>query len=187
MSSSQPNWFVALPVEAGPWMDALANAPDAVRTFAPGDLHVTVAFLGAVDEAAASDAFCVAEAWPTGPLQVALGPLRPLGARRMPSALSAILIEGETAVAAGICTVRDEMLQVAGARPDHRAPLPHVTLARISRRATPAQRHAAIAWAEGVDLAAPRVVLDRIALYSWSADRRNRLFDVVEERPLRTT
>lgn len=182
MSRAQPNWFIALPVEPGSWMELLGEPPSGVRVFAPGDLHVTVAFLGAVDEAAASDAFCIAEAWPTAPIPVRLGPLRPLGAHRKPSALSATISEGTEPVAGGIVAVRDEMLDVARARPDTRAPLPHVTLARITRRASTAERRAALAWAEGLDLGAPRVMLDRIALYTWSADRRTRLFDVVEER-----
>jgi len=184
VSESRANWFVALPVEAGPWLDRLTPPPPGVRLFAPSDLHATVAFFGDVGEAAASDAFTLAERWHGGPIEVGLGGLRALGPRRRPSALSATLESGEASVAAGITAVRDDMLDAAGARPDRRPPLPHVTLARIARRASDAERRAALAWASAIDLGGPQIVLDRIALYTWSSDRRQRLFDVVEEQSL---
>ncbi len=180
----RPNWFVGLPVAAGAWFDALPPPPAEVRLFAATDLHATVAFLGAVEESAARRAFALAVTWPTGPLDVQLAGLRALGNRRKPSALSVMLGDGAEAVADGISAVRDEMLTTAGARPDRRPPLPHVTLARIARRADAGQRRAALAWAEAVDLGAPAVRLDRIALYTWSVDRRARLFDLVEALPL---
>ncbi|MDH4017917.1 MAG: 2'-5' RNA ligase family protein [Actinomycetota bacterium] len=179
-----PNWFVGLPVAAGAWYEALPPPPAEVRLFAATDLHATVAFLGAVEESAARRAFALAVTWPTGPLDVRLAGLRALGNRRKPSALSVMLGEGAEAVAEGIAALRDDMLATAGARPDSRPPLPHVTLARIGRRADARERKAALAWAEAIDLGAPAVRLDRIALYTWSADRRARLFDLVAERPL---
>jgi 2'-5' RNA ligase len=180
----RPNWFVGLPVPARAWFEALPPPPSQVRVFAATDLHVTVAFLGGVDEGAAHRAFVLATRWPTGPIDVRLGRLRALGNRRRPSALSATFAEGAELVASGISAVRDPMLAAAGARPDRRPPLPHVTLARIARGASASERRAALAWAEALELRAPRLLLDRIALYTWAADRRERLFDVVAETPL---
>ncbi len=187
MAAARPNWFIALPVAAGPWLEALSPAPPEVRLFAASDLHATVAFLGGVQERAARRAFALAPSWPTGPLGVRLGGVRGLGARRKPSALSALLEANAERVADGIAAVRAPMLAAAGARPDDRPPLPHVTLARIGRRADARQRRAALDWAEALDLGSPRVRLDRLALYTWAPDRRERLFEIVAEHTLQST
>jgi hypothetical protein len=39
-------------------------------------------------------------------------------------------------------------------------------------------------WARGLDLEAPSVQLDGIALYTWSEDRKLRLFRKVADLPL---
>ena len=51
----KPNWFVGLrvPPEAGVTAK-VKGPPEGVRLFAEADLHMTVAFLGAAGEAAAS-------------------------------------------------------------------------------------------------------------------------------------
>lgn len=184
MARVQPNWFVALPVPAGPWLGVLSSPPPRVRLFAKADLHITVAFFGDVDEAAARRAFTAAEAWPTGPLSARLGEVRALGNPRRPSALSVIVGEGFDAIAGAVGVVRDDMFKLAGSRRDGRPPLPHVTLARIERRASNQERRAALEWAGQVDLGAPVIELDRIALYTWAPDRRQRLFEIADERTL---
>lgn len=180
MSSPHANWFVGLPIRAEGWFERLPEPPRGVRRFSAGDLHATVAFLGAVGDEAARRGFAAARAWPTGPLPVRLGPVRPFGSKRHPSALSAVFGEGNDAVVDAISEVRDEVLAAADARPDPRPPLPHVTLARIGRRAGPEDRRHALAWARTVDLGAVSTVLDRVALYTWSDDRRRSLFRIVD-------
>jgi 2'-5' RNA ligase len=50
-----PNWFIALPVSPLGWFERLVPPPPAgFRAFHPDDLHLTIAFLGAVDDATAS-------------------------------------------------------------------------------------------------------------------------------------
>lgn len=111
--------------------------------------------------------------------------VRAFGSKRHPSALSAVIEEGAEAgggpVSALIGGMRDRLLESAGARPDRRPPRPHVTLARISRRARPEERRAALAWAASVDLNAPEALLDRLALYTWGLDRHRSLFQIVDE------
>jgi len=178
------NWFIGLPVPAGPWFDALVPPPG-VRLFGPDDLHVTVAFLGAVDETHARAAFELAVEFPLPALEVQLGPIEALGSRRRPSAFSALLSEQRGTVERALGAARGAMWARAGAREDTRPPLAHVTLARPERRASDVQRKAALAWAKGLDLGSPRCELTRIALYTWSLDRKQALFRVVSELPLR--
>jgi 2'-5' RNA ligase len=75
--------------------------------------------------------------------------------------------------------------EAALGRREKRAPKPHVTVARPSRRASSEALEAGLDWAKGVDLGGVEARLDRIALYTWSdGARRERLFRVVAERPL---
>ncbi|HET8933009.1 MAG TPA: hypothetical protein VFN67_06210 [Polyangiales bacterium] len=177
------NWFIALPVSAGPWFDAL-QPPDGVRLFGASDLHLTVAFLGAVSEAQAHAAFEHAQRFPLRSLRVRLGPVECLGSKRRPSAFSALLLDGRAEVEAAMGATRTQMWDAAGARHDARQPLAHVTLARPSRRATTDDVDRAARWANALDLGAPSTELVSIALYTWSEDRKLTLFRTVATLPL---
>lgn len=177
------NWFIGLPVPPGPWFEAL-QPPDGVRLFGASDLHLTVAFLGAVTEAQAQAAFEHASSFPLQALRVQLGTVECLGSKRRPSAFSALLLEGRTQVEAAMGATRERMWDAASARHDQRPPLAHVTLARPSRRATTLEVEHAEAWARGLDLAGPFVQLDSIALYTWSEDRKLNLFRKLASLPL---
>ena len=174
------NWFVAMPIDASGWFRRVTTPPPGVRLFAPEDLHLTLAFLGAVAEAAARSAFAAAHALPLTRSEVALGPVVPMGSRQRFTALSARLSHGEGPLAAAMTAVRDQVCDAAGARRETRPALPHLTLARPARRATREQRAHALAWAEGLDLGAPRVRVEAVALYTWAANRRERLFTIVD-------
>jgi len=73
-----------------------------------------------------------------------------------------------------------------GRRPSRPAK-PHVTIARPRRAATAAHRAEGLAWARAVELGSARRRLDRIALYTWSDLRTERLFKIVAERNLAAT
>jgi len=176
------NWFVGLPIEGG-WMPARVPAPPPeVRLFAPEDLHLTIAFLGACGEARAREAWAATGAF--SPIDAGLAEVVPMGPERRYSALSTLLDRGREDVERAIGTLRDPICAAAGARRDDRPPKAHLTIARPTRRASPAERRAAIAWAAAIDLRSVAVRIDRIALYTWSEDRAARLFRIVEERPL---
>jgi 2'-5' RNA ligase len=168
-------------VPAEPWYPArVAPFPGGLRAFHPGDLHLTLAFLGACGEERARRALARCDEWSLGPVEVTLGALVPMGPPRRWSALSLLLEAGRERVEAELGRVREGWLEAAGARPERRPPLAHVTVARPRRSATEAERAAALAWARGLDVGAPRLTLGRPALYTWAEDRRERLFRIVE-------
>lgn len=177
-----PNWFIALPVTGAGWFDRIPDAPPGVRRFVQSDLHMTVAFLGGVEEARARAAFELATGWPLDPIEVGLGGVRAMGNPRRAYALSIVLEPPAPELVEAMAVVRTGMLERAGARQDARPPFPHITLARIGRRATVPERKQALAWAAAIDLAAPRVQVEQIALYTWSHDRQASLFRVVDSR-----
>jgi 2'-5' RNA ligase len=90
--------------------------------------------------------------------------------------------EGKTPLATMIDRARAPLLEAAGAPPDDRDALPHMTFARIQRRATPKERRAALAWARSLDLGDASFVIRSVALYTWTEDRRERLFQIVKQR-----
>jgi len=178
----RPNWFIGLPVDPAGWFpDRVPLAPPGTRRFPARDLHLTVAFLGAVEAEAAQAAWALCR-WQGPAIPAGLGPVRGFGNPRQPSALAAVLEQGRDPVVALIAALRGPLLAAAGARPDPRPPLPHLSLARVQRRATAAQRQRALAWAASLDLGGVPLVLDRLALYTWAEDRERGLFRKVEER-----
>ena len=79
---------------------------------------------------------------------------------------------------------RDAILEAAALPLENRAMKPHVTLARLRRRAGAEERQRALTWAGACDLASTRVELDRIGLYTAALDRTERAYDIVESRDL---
>ncbi len=178
----KPNWFVGLPVDQGRWFAPLVREPPyKVRVFHPLDIHITVAFLGAVGEERARLGWQQVAGQHRTALTVSLGAVAPMGNPRRPSALSVLLEHGQQEVAARIGEIRQPIWQAAEARPDDRPPKPHITIARPTRSASSAQRRRAIAWAESLAPAQVELTLDRIALYTWAQDRRERQFRIVEQ------
>lgn len=179
----QANWFVGLRVLGGEFLATL-SPPPAVRLFAPSDLHVTVAFLGAVGEERARAGFALSTGLPLSPLDSELGAVVALGGRRRPSAFSALPLGHRAQIERAMSDVRDRVCDAAGARRETRAALAHVTLARPTRGASDAEVAAAKSWATALALGAPRVRIESVALYTWSDDRARSLFRIVAEHTL---
>jgi 2'-5' RNA ligase len=79
-----------------------------------------------------------------------------------------------------IAEAREPLLSTAGAPEDARPPLPHMTLARIQRRARGAERREALRWAQAIDLSSVAFTASSVALYTWADDRQERLFQIVQ-------
>lgn len=182
---TRENWFFGLPIE-GSFALALPEPPSGFRRYHPDDLHATVAFLGPCEKTAAERALNELDArlveLKPSPIRVGLTEVTPMGARRQYSALSLLLGEGREQTEALILALRDPLSDAANVRRDERKPKAHITLARPSRRATASERRAGLEWAASLDLRGVTRWIDRIALYRWSEDRRERLFRVVAER-----
>jgi len=184
----KPNWFVGLPVAAERWLSRLvADAPDFLRLFHPADLHATVAFLGPCGAERAQLAWQQLAGVELTSFVVTLGGLKALGNPRRPSALAVVVRDGFDQAAALIGALRGPMVAAAGARADTRPPLPHITVARIGRKASGRQRRDALAWVEAKAPIGAEVTLDRIGLYTWAEDRRLRQFRAIEERRFERT
>lgn len=170
-------------MEAGDWFSRVARAPRGVTIFAPSDLHLTLAFLGPVDEERAMRAW-EALRWPLPPTDVTLGAIVPMGDPRRPSALSAELASGQREIRAAMSACRAAMYDAAGVAHETREALPHVTLARPSRHATSAERDEAVRWGRTLDLGQPMVSLGTAALFTWALDRSVAQFRVVKSRAM---
>jgi 2'-5' RNA ligase len=182
------SWFVALPVMAGDWFSRLSAPPAGTRLLAAEDLHLTVAFLGAVGEDRSRVAFDRLLQVAIQRFEISLGAVVPMGHPRRPSALS-VLIEGSDgqgrSIAEALTAPRDAILEAAGLPTEKRTMKPHVTLARLRRRAGAEERQRAIDWAKRSDLTSTRIGLDRIGLYTAARDRRTRAYELVESMDLR--
>ena len=181
----KPNWFIGLPVPAGTWFDErVVSVPSSVRRFHPADLHLTVAFLGNIDEMAAAQAWRVAGNWPDGAVEITLGSVVPMGNPRRASALSALLVGGHDEISSGIAACQNVFLEAASCLPEQREPKPHLTVGRIRRKARGPDRSEALAWAAALDVYGARATVSELALFTWSHDRRERQFRIVESRTL---
>ena len=160
----------------------LRPAPPArVRLFATSDLHLTLGFLGAVQASDARKAWDrIGDFHSFREVKGTFSGVEPLGHPRKPSALAAIVGTGRDALSEMIAEARDPLLGAAGAPEDRRPPLPHMTLARIQRRAKAAERREALRWARSIDLRGVTFAAAAVALDTWAEDRQERLFQIVE-------
>ena len=178
----QPNWFIAFPVDPGAgarWLAGLSAPPDGARLFHADDLHVTLAFLGPCGEPRARAAWDLARVirWQAGDFTP--GALSPFGPRRSPTTWALEPRPESSWLKALLGAHAGPLAAAAGGVPDAhaRSPRPHVSVARTGRRADPA---ALAAWAARQPLPDGSARLDALALWTWSDDRRVRLFQVVE-------
>lgn len=184
----KPNWFFAFPIDGAFVLD-LPALPSNFRRFHPEDVHLTLAFLGGCGTLAAERALAALDqrlySHPVPPMDVSLGEVVAMGgSRRTYSALSALLDRGRAEASACIAALRDLLTQTASGRTEKRPPKPHVSIARPRDRASEADRAAGLAWAGTLQLHSVPARLDRVALYTWSETRRDRLFQIVAERRL---
>lgn len=183
----KPNWFVGYPVLDGPWRkEALEGVPDGMHIFSPADLHLTLAFLGGVSEGDARRAWTLAQNTPPQSVTATLHTIAPFGKKSRPSAFSMTLARDEAReeLCRALQGLGAKMRKEVGLEPEKRSPRPHITVARPGFKASDALRSQGLVWCENTPISGARTRLDRIALYTWSRDRRKSLFRIVEEMRL---
>lgn len=183
MPPAAPNWFIGFPVMAPPeWRALLAQVPERLRRFQPDDLHVTLAFLGPCGAAAADTAWRAALSIDWAPLRVQAQQARAFGHPRHPSAYGLVVDNDRNQLSALLAAHQGPLRERADLSPERRPPLPHVTLARPRRQRDSAGRASARQWLASLQLPTTPLILDRLALYTWAHDRRERLFRIVADQ-----
>lgn len=182
---SAPNWFLALPLPpCARWQEAAVSAPPALRRFVPEDLHCTLAFLGPCGEARAEAAWQAVAELRTAAIAVRAGGWRSLGSWRQPSAYGLTVAEGH----AQLCALQQRWeplaREAAGLVPASRPPLPHVTLLRPRRREAVQAIEPMRVWMAQAPLPGGLALLQELALWTWDPERRERLFQITDRRPL---
>lgn len=143
-----------------------------------GQLHITLRFIGEVDERAAEDAALALSAvhWP--PVELALDGVGTFDSRGRINAVWAGVRPREAL--AGLHRKIDQALVRAGQEPERRAYLPHVTLARMN---TPSEGVARFVEAHA-GLASPAFTLAHFYLFESSLGHEGARYDVVERYAL---
>lgn len=141
-------------------------------------LHITLRFIGDIDERAAEDAALALSSvhWP--PVEVALDGVGAFDMRGRVNALWAGLRPREPLVA--LHRKVDQALIRAGQAPEHRAYLPHITLARMNSPAEAVDR-----FVEAhAGLASPPFTLEHFFLFESSLGHEGARYDAVARYPL---
>lgn len=179
------NWFIALPIVSDQLSAGMiADLPPQLRRLDPADLHVTVAFLGAVGERRALATWTETAAMQAGPFEVRTGAPAALGRPRRPSAYGLDLV-AEAGFTEWLAYWRDRLRAAAGVEPETRSVRPHVTLARPPRRADAGIHQRARTWTQTTRPTPATLCLDRIALYTAADGPGQRRYQAIRERPLR--
>lgn len=167
-----PNWFLAFPLDDLRGLE-LPAPPSGVKLLSASDLHLTLAFLGPVDEPrarrAAAVLFDALARERCESFTCAFERAEPLGPAGRFSVIAATLSDGRQRAVDLLFRHRDAACDAASAPRDARPPLPHVTLARIARNATQSQRTAALEWSRSLDLRSAYAHMRRIALFTAQA------------------
>jgi RNA 2',3'-cyclic 3'-phosphodiesterase len=174
-----PNWFVAIPA---PDQALLPKAmPPGLRLFGPADLHLTVAFLGAMPPERAGAVVAQMRQVQFAPFALVPSQWLALPSPERVSALALAVGEGHAQAVALMQAWRESFWAAAGATPDPRPPLPHLTVARPDRRAGAVGQAAALAWLATAPVPTARIWADRLALYTWHPDRQHQQFMIVDQ------
>jgi len=180
----QPNWFVGVPVTVPDLQTLLQGLPESCRAFNVHDLHMTVAFLGPMHPNCQQAVQAVMTEVDSPAFDCSFGKGLALPNEERVSALCLDLALGRSEAIEMIQLWRPRLLRAAQAKPDHRLPLPHVTLARPVRKFGQLARSVGKDWVQRMDVPAWKIHCDRLVLYTWSENRQERLFKEVFEHPL---
>ena len=140
-------------------------------------LHITLRFIGEVDGAVANDIASALEQLSFHPFAIALRGVGMFDARGHPDALWASVEPREPL--AHLHRKIDRMCVRCGLAPDHRAYLPHMTLARMNRSAGPVEPF----LGAHADLALPPFTVSTVTLYESHLSHSGAIYRQVAQYP----
>ena len=159
-----PRLFTALglPPEVAAGLAPFRGGLPGARWIEPGDYHVTLRFLGDVSADLAEDAVeALAEMRARPAIEVVLDRLSVFGGDKPRAILAAVAANSDLA---DLQAEGERLILRAGAEPERRRFVPHVTLARLRREATP---EAVAMYLSQAPLFTPlRFVAREVVLYS---------------------
>ncbi|PIE01747.1 MAG: RNA 2',3'-cyclic phosphodiesterase [Acidobacteria bacterium] len=171
-----PNWFAAFAIEPTAamraWLDTIAeNAPLGVVFFKPMDLHITVAFFGALSSEQVPVLLQTIGKIAFSPFSIEFGETRALPSRKRFSALTLTLGKGRDKVTKMMGELESNLLALVGKR-SRRSPLPHMTFARPKKRSD----GEILSWLDQLNPPDCSVIIREITMYTRSDNRRQSLF-----------
>jgi len=180
------NSFVAAPIEnVGYWFDNyLENRPNAVRVFHPEDLHMTIAFLGKISADQQAAVIQAMEKLAHAEFEISFHRLVALPNAKRMSALSFSVNAGFQEAVNLIETWRAPIFKSISTEVETRPALPHITIARPERRANSQERKSILGWLKTVEAPRLKIPINRVALYTWSDNRKETQFKILYETPL---
>ena len=170
------SWFIGFPAQ----LELELKPPKGVRILAKEDRHLTVAFFGQCGETRARKAFALAPRPPT--VEVTLGDTVMLGRQERPCAMAVTIEEGRSELESFIKEWRNTLRKAAGLRAEQGTPLPHITLARVGRRAAEDQYEAAVRWWQRYRSGPLRHRLTRLALFAPAEPDAKTSYCILGER-----
>ena len=177
----QPNWFIALKAPEDLELNSLLKSkPQKLRVFSPTDRHITLAFLGHCSSEDAHAAWQIALQSPPFIQNLQPQALQTMGNPKRPSA-AALTFRHADSLATWMSVHRPALLAAAKRPAAQYPPLPHMTIARPKRRANHLDRQTMIEWCDQANVDLPSIVFDKMALCTWSKDRKKALFQTVIE------
>ncbi|ACF14980.1 Phosphoesterase HXTX [Chloroherpeton thalassium ATCC 35110] len=180
------NTFVAAPIEnTKGWLSQyLIKLPDALRVFDARDLHLTVAFLGKISAEAQHAVIRILEQLSHPAFEISFDRLVALPNAKRMSAISLRVKDGASEAARFIETWREPIFQSVALPPETRPPLPHITIARPKRNATAREKNTILNWCNAETPPSVTIPINRVALYTWSDNRKERQFKILYEKSL---
>ena len=182
----RPNWFIAIPIDLGQMYSHVIGRPiKQVRVIRQEDLHLTLAFLGAIEKEAALELWKSLEISDLKTIFLALGKVGSFGPQEKPSAYGICPAAANEDLSKLFRHLVSHVLSVTGIDVGTRRFRPHITFARPKRAPNVDERLQAKEWAFSRDfsLIAP-MILSKLALYTWNEDRDVKLFRIVDQKYL---
>ena len=172
--------FVAIrpPASVRQLLRAAMGGISGARWQSDDQLHLTLRFVGEVDRHRAGDIHAALGGVHHPPFDLALNGLGHFDRRGLPDAVWAGVTPHEQVKA--LHKKVDAALLRVGVRPDERAFLPHITIARLNRSAGPIGS----LLEEAGGLSSPAFSVDSFALFESNLTNEAAIYSIVERYPL---